>query len=118
MGKHGNRGFKHRSLRLDVRHLLHESEANLRLADDLTGVGFYAAGDDPEEGCLACAVAPNESDLFIGIQLEAGLLKDCLASEALADVIEMDKHGKADREQPCAAIKKGQPELPLKSLFS
>ena len=95
MSKHGNRGFKDGPLRLDMGHLLHESQADLRLAHDLAVIRFQSAGNDSKERGLSGAVASYQSDLFVGIQLEAGVLEDRFASEALADVIEMNKHGKA-----------------------
>jgi len=94
MSEHGNRGFEHRSLRLDMGHLLHESEANLRLAHDLAVIRLNNAGNNSKERCLSSTVAAYESDFFVGIQLKAGVFEDCFASEALADVIEINKHEK------------------------
>jgi hypothetical protein len=88
-------------------HLLHESQANLRLADDLAMIRLKSACNNPKEGCFSSPVASYESNYFIRIQMEASVLEDCLASEALADVIEMNEHGWAGwPEQLGSAIKK------------
>jgi hypothetical protein len=70
-------------LRLDVSHLLHESQADLRLAHDLAVVRFESAGNDSKECCLSGAVAAYESNFFVGIQLEAGVLEDVLLPKLL-----------------------------------
>jgi hypothetical protein len=101
-----------------VRHLLHESQADLRLAHNLAVIRFESASNDSKKRCLPSTVATYESNFFVGIQLEAGVLEDCFASEALTDVIEMNKHGKAGWPVRLAsASKKGQPELPFEKLF-
>jgi hypothetical protein len=104
-------------------HLLHKPQANLRLADELAVVGLENTGNDSKERCFSSTVAAYESDFFVGIQLEAGVFKDCLASEALANVIEVDKHGKGDDRNlrgtsGSAVKKKGSRSCPLKNCIA
>jgi hypothetical protein len=81
MGKHGNR---HSNTVLSGSTWVICAESRRTCGWRMvTGVGFCAAGDNPEEGCLACAHYAQQVRRFLGIQLEAGFLKDCLASKLL-----------------------------------
>ena len=59
--------FKHRAMKL-LRHLLGQSRDSLALGDHAFAIiGFQITGDQLEQGRLALAVAPHQTDALTGL---------------------------------------------------